>query len=197
MTMNPFASRTARTVLLIVQFALLPAIARAQTPAPDGLVNLLPTLILQEIRLPEPLTPGFSHSAHFSPLTTGELQNPAVGIVNGFNSLLTLQLSTFPLGSSAGGFTYAFDPALGTFKRSTTSFGPSFAERATTIGHRRVSGGFAYQHTRYNRFEGQSLDDGSIKFYLRHRECCATAVPPATGNVEEPNGTRLNPFFEG
>lgn len=41
------------------------------------------------------------------------------------------------------------------------------------------------------------LDNGSITFYLRHLECCSAAVPPATGTVQEPNGTRLNPFFEG
>src|SRR5688572_31993176 len=185
--------------LLVFALALVPGAAHAQQPAPapsqGGLVDLLPTLILREIRLPEPPT-GFSHSAHFSPLTTGELTNPVVGIVNGFNTLMTLQLSTVPLGSGAGGFTYSFDPTLGTFKRSTSSFGPSFAERATTIGRRRVSAGFTYQHTRYNRFEGESLDDGSIKFYLRHRECCTTAVPPATGTIEQPDGSRLNPFFE-
>ena len=185
---------------LFVLLALVPATARAQQTAAtvptEGLVGLLPNLILRDIRLPEPPT-GFSHSAHFSPITTGELTNPAVGIVNGFNTLMTLQLSTFPLGSGAGGFTYSFDPALGTFKRSTSSFGPSFAERANTVGRRRFSGGMTFQHTRYDSLEGQSLDDGSIKFYLRHRECCQTATPPATGNVEVPNGTRLNPFFEG
>src|SRR5688500_14304099 len=139
--------------LLVVTALLMPAPARAQqasAPPSEGLVGLLPTLILRDIRLPEPPT-GFSHSAHFSPFVTGDLDNPAVAIVNGFNTLMTLQLSTFPLGSGAGGFTYSFDPALGTFRRSTSSFGPSFAERATTIGRRRFSGGFTYQYTRYDR----------------------------------------------
>jgi hypothetical protein len=185
---------------LFLALAFVPATAFAQQTPPatpsEGLVSLLPTLILRDIKLPEPPT-GFSHSAHFSPITTGDLTNPAVAIVNGFNTLMTLQLSTFPLGSGAGGFTYSFDPTLGTFKRSTSSFGPSFAERATTVGRRRFGAGMTYQHTRYNRLEGQSLEDGSIKFYLRHRECCQSATPPATGTVETPNGTRLNPFFEG
>jgi Putative MetA-pathway of phenol degradation len=188
------------SLLFVCAVVFFPVAARAQQPAPpasDGLVTLLPNLILREVRLPEPLTPGFSHSAHFSPLTTGELDNPAVSLVNSFTTLMTSQLSTFPLGSGAGGFTYRFDPAVGTFQRSTSSFGPYFAERSTTIGRGRMSGGFTYQHTRYNRFEGLPLDDGSIKFYLRHRECCTAAVPPATATVEEPNGTRLNPFFEG
>src|SRR3546814_8349760 len=44
-----------------------------------------------------------------------------------------------------------------------------FGERALTIGRRKLSAGFNYQRTSYDRFEGQNLDDGSIKFYLRHR----------------------------
>jgi hypothetical protein len=186
-------ARVRRLILVAVAVALLPAAARAQQPPPaanEALVSLLPTLILREIRLPEP-PPGFlSHSAHFQPLVTGDVDNPAFGIVNGFNTLMTLQLSTFPLGSGAGGFTYSFDPAVGTFSRTTSSFGPSFAERATTIGRRKFSAGFTYQHTSYNRFEGQPLEDGSIKIYLRHLECCS-------GTVAQPNGTRLDPFFEG
>ena len=39
------------------------------------------------------------------------------------NNQLALQLSTFPLASSAGGFTYRFDPGLGVFTRATDSFG--------------------------------------------------------------------------
>ena len=64
-----------------------------------------------------PPASGFSHRAHFSPFTTTEFTNPAVAIVQSFNNLTLAQLSTFPLGSSTGGFTYTFDPALGTFRR--------------------------------------------------------------------------------
>ena len=89
---------------------------------------------------------------------------------------MVVQLSTAPIGSSSGGFSYAFDPTLGTFRRASSSFGPLFAERAATIGRGRFSAGFNYQHSSYDRFEGSNLDDGSIKFYLRHQECCTTAV---------------------
>jgi len=174
--------------------------AVAQTESSPTLSALLPELILREIKLPTPTTTGLSHSAHFSPFTVAELANPAVEVVSGFNKLMVLQLSTFPIGSSSGGFSYAFDPTLGTFRRSSTSFGPLFAERAATIGRGRVSAGFNYQHSSYDRFEGSNLDDGSIKFYLRHQECCTTGgapVPPFFGVVEQPDGTLLNPFFEG
>ena len=81
--------------------------ARAQPP--PNLADLLPDLILRDITLPRPIT-GFSHVAHFSPLEGNELDNPAVGIVRSFNKLMMVQLSTFPLGSSAGGFTSAGRP---------------------------------------------------------------------------------------
>jgi len=185
---------------LLALVLAVPAAAHAQTP-PAGLARLLPELILREITLPTPTTPGLSHAAHFSPLNPeGSADNPAVDIVSGFNALLIGQLASLPLGTSAGGFTYAFDPALGTFSRTSRSFGPSFAERAATIGKQRMSAGFSYQHTSYSRFEGQPLDDGSIRFYLHHEECCTVGgppVPPFFGVVTNPDGSRLTPFFEG
>ncbi len=180
--------RRVRTLIGIAVIVLAGARgAAAQAPNESSLSALLTELILRDITLPTPQAAGLSHSAHFSPFTAGELTNPAVSIVEGFNKQLLVQLSTFPIGSSAGGFSYQFDPALGTFKRASTSFGPLFAERAQTIGRGRLSGGFNYQHTRYDTFEGVNLDDGSIKFYLRHQECCTTGgnpVPPFFGVVE-------------
>jgi hypothetical protein len=184
--------------VVCVLTAAAPAVA--QTESSSNLSSLLPELILREIRLPTPSTPGLSHSAHFSPFTVADNENPAVAIVDAFNKLMVVQLSTFPIGSSSGGFSYAYDPTLGTFRRSTSSFGPLFAERAATLGRGRMSAGFNYQHAGYSKFEGSNLDDGSIKFYLRHQECCTTAGPPDPpffGVVEQPNGTLLNPFFEG
>jgi hypothetical protein len=113
-------------------------------------------------------------------------------------SQLATQFSTFPLGSSSGGITYVFDESVGTFRRSSSSFGPLFAERALTIGRRKFSAGFNYQHTSYQTFEGQDLDDGSIKFYLRHNDCCTgSPTPIPTELFLSPNGTRLSPPFEG
>ena len=40
------------------------------------------------------------------------------------NRALLTMLSTYPLGSPSGGFTYTIDPALGTLTRSSDSFGP-------------------------------------------------------------------------
>jgi len=188
-----------RATIAAMMLAVLagPRAAHAQA---TGLAGLLPDLILREITLPAPTQPGLSHAVHFSPLQQGDVENPAVNIVENFNGLLIGQLASLPIGSSAGGFTFAFDPTLGTFRRTSPSFGPTFAERAATIGRGRVSAGFNYQHSSYSRFEGEQLDDGSITFYLRHQECCSVGgapVPPFFGVLEQPNGTRLSPFFEG
>ena len=180
----------------------------AAQDAPPNLAELLPDLILREITLPRPVTAGLSHVAHFSPIDAEDLDNPAVGIVRSFNTLMLMQLSTFPLGSPAGGFTYTFDETLGTFRRTTPSFGPVFAERAVTMGRNRFNAGFSYQHTAYRSFEGQNLNDGSIKFYLRHEECCSSGTGGGTGGggggsgggggpVVTPNDTRFDPPFEG
>src|SRR5262245_10684896 len=126
------------------------------------LAQVLPNLILREIVIQSPAS-GISHVAHFSPLEAHDLNNPVVGIVQGFNTQIATQFSTFPLGSSSGGMTYVFDDSLGTFRRSSMSFGPMFAERALTIGRHKLNAGINYQHTPYATFEGQDLRNGSIK----------------------------------
>jgi hypothetical protein len=177
----------------ILSLPLMPTTARAQDVP---LAQLLPAVILRDYIL-QPPPAGISHVAHFSPLTI-EPNNPVVGIVQGFNTQMATQLATFPLGSSTGGLTYVFDESVGTFQRGSTNFGPLFAERALTIGRRKLSAGFNYQRKSYDTFEGQNLDDGSIKFYLRHQDCCGFVDPTtSTGFMVRPDGSRLNPPFEG
>ena len=205
--MRPCRSLVPVVICLALTVLAVPA-AQAQTSGPPRLSELLPDLILRGITLPRAAGSELSHEAHFSPADSSELNNPAVGIVTNFNKSMIAQLSTFPLGSSSGGFTYAFDESLGTFRRASNSFGPAFAERATTIGRRKLTAGITYQHTPYRTFEGQRLDDGSIKFYLRHQECCSpgpggggggggSGGGSGSGPTVQPNGTRLSPPFEG
>jgi hypothetical protein len=198
-------------VLAAVGLAILglPLTPRSALAQDVPLAHVLPELILREIILDSPPLPpgapgrlpgGATHTAHFSPIEANELNNPVVGIVQGFNTQMATQFSTFPLGSSSGGMTYVFDETVGTFRRGSSSFGPSFAERALTIGRRKLSAGFNYQRTSYDTFEGQGLDDGSIKFYLRHQDCCTFNLLPEAPFSEfflQPNGTRLTVPFEG
>lgn len=76
-----------------------------------------------------------------------------------FGTALVGQLVSVPLPSPAGGFTFEFDSSLGVFERTTESFGPVLADRADTIGARRISVGFAYQRYTFDTFEGLDLDN--------------------------------------
>jgi hypothetical protein len=83
-----------------------------------------------------------------------------------FSTALVGQLVSLPLPSPASGFTYQFDASLGVFQRTTQSFGPILAERAETIGARRVAIGFAYQRFSFDTVEG--LDLGHIPAVFTH-----------------------------
>ncbi len=177
-----------------VRFALAaavwftPALAFAQS---TPLAFILPELLGNTITLaPSNLPDQPNHVAHFRP---GVDQLLVPSQVN--QALLTL-LSTYPIATPSGGFTYTVDPALGTLMRSSESFGPSFAERALTAGRGKVSVGFGYQHAAYDTFEGLDLrrrgSDG-ITFYIPHSDCCSRG----TAQASEPDGSRLSPPFEG
>jgi hypothetical protein len=154
-----------RAAGLILAILSLPAAASAQgTP----LASILPELLGNTITLlPSNLPDQPNHVAHFQP---GRDQIQAPAQMN--RALLTL-LSTYPLGSPSGGFTYTFDPALGTLTRSSNSFGPSFAERALTTGRGKSSIGFGYQHAAYDTFEGLNLRQDGVTFYVQHTDCCS------------------------
>lgn len=74
-------------------------------------------------------------------------------------SLASLEVSTAPLGTSTGGFTFTFDPTIRAFTRSASSFGPSFAERSLTTGKGKISAGFNWLHAGYDSFNEQRLDN--------------------------------------
>ena len=154
------AKRILTVAVLSVLGLFAPSTAHAQLVP---LSELLVDLIQSDIFLAPP-PPGFqSHATHFVPGVDQELA-PAL-----FNQQLIAQIGTFPLGSPSGGFSYTFDSSTGTFQRATESFGPAFAERALTIGRNRFSVGANFQYSKYNRYEGADLDNGEIKFYLRHQ----------------------------
>ena len=155
------------------------AIAVLTTPLPlraqssgDGLATLVPDLILLGIQLPGANDPGRPHAGHFTlgnPTFGGsqaasQPDIPAIQAVAAFGDRLKTQFANFPLGSSTGGFTFSFDERSGLYTRNTESFGPAFTERAATIGRQKFSLGFNYQHTSFDTFGGEDLQDGSIKF---------------------------------
>lgn len=106
---------------------------------PNGLI------VNSEAVLPD----GSTHSAHFNSAFQSNFTQ--------FNIALASQLTSLPLPSPASGFTYSFDPATGTFTRSTQSFGPILAERAETIGRGRLSFGYNFQYFSFDTVEGVDL----------------------------------------
>ena len=142
-------------------------------PATADLATFLPDLIGSSIILDNPF-----HEAHFqaSGLEAGE----------SFSRNLVEQLSSVPLASSAGGFTYTLDPALGTLTRTTGTFGPVFTERAQTIGKGKWNLGLNYLQASYDKIDDLDLQGGRLLFQAGHEDCCTPigGTPPA-------------PFFEG
>ncbi len=176
-------------VLVLAGWSVLfPAVAQAH----DLLSELLLKVLLSDIVLAPPTAGaggggggggggGFqSHEAHFRPiLNTGEVasgfQVNQLEVPLTINSIIAAQLATIPLGSSSGGFSYTFNPSLGTFTRQSSTFGSAFAERALTAGRGRFNIGFNFQRATYDTLEGADLENGDVRVYLVHQDCCAPA----------------------
>jgi hypothetical protein len=156
--------------------------AAAQTTSPAGsLSDLLPKMLTSGVTLAPPDVPGVqSHSAHFLPAP----DDPIFALTSQFNNALVASLAAFPVGSSSGGFVFEGDPALGDFRPASRSFGPTFAERALTSGKGNFNFGVTFQSASFDTFESKGLDDGSIKFFIHHTDCCGT------------HGDGPDPFFE-
>jgi len=88
------------------------------------------------------------------------------GIASQIIYLAGNQLSSFPLGSPSGGFTWNLDTSLGTSTRASNSFGPIFAERPLTIGRKKLNVGANYQHVSFDHLNGRSLRNGEIVGYF-------------------------------
>ena len=74
-------------------------------------------------------------------------------------SLMLGETTTFPTGTSAGGFTWTFDDTLHVPVRRNRSFGPMFAERPFTTGKGKLNVGAAFQHTTFSSVGGRPFTD--------------------------------------
>jgi hypothetical protein len=175
--------------LLIFAFLLLiaPVQAHAQGVSGNlaGMVKNLFDRVTPNATTPNPanLAANIDHSSHF--FLGGENLRAAT---RELNAALAMQLATFPLASSSGGFTYSINDS-GDVVPTSTTFGPSFAERAVTIGRNKFNFGYTYQQTSYDSFEGADLGSGDLGFVSQHNNCC-----PAPGVPGE--RTDFNPAFE-
>jgi hypothetical protein len=166
-----------------VWWSVVAGLAGLAIPAPPAtaadLSDLIPNLFDQEIFLKPPGPGQFDHSTHFLD-QSNRLRTTGAAV----NSALTSQLSTFPLPSTSGGFTYSYDPAVGGFTRTSDSFGPLFTERAYTIGKHKWNAGISYLTTSYDKIDDLDLGGGDLVFHLLH------------GDTNQ-DATRTNFFFEG
>src|SRR5688500_3688024 len=153
------------TVLSVVTVVLLPSMVFAQERLPVGREVPLSRVIFELYRLE--IQENIDILAAADPRRRAALEEAGIGDLADallIAQALSTQLSTFPLGSSAGGFAWTFDPGAGAFTRSSASFGPTFAERALTVGRGKLNFGVNYQRTTYDDFEGLSLRDREIRF---------------------------------
>lgn len=164
-----------RRILLALTLITLPSALVGQTL---NLRDLLTASLRDGIRLAPPAT-GFSHEAHF----IGD-DSPQFLALQQFTLQLATQVSSYPLPSSAGGFTYEYDPALGVFNRASESFGPIYAERANTIGKGKFNLGFGSSHVSFDKFDELSLREGDTRLVFTHID---------VNNDDD----LLKPFFEG
>ncbi len=152
------------------RFALLaPLMAILFSPhlAAQGfnLRDLLTQFLREGITLAPPDPGKVPHVAHFI-----GADSPQFLALQQFSAELANQLSSFPLASSAGGFTYRFDPALGIFTRTSDSFGPIYTERADTIGKGKFNLGVNYSHFTFDHLNELALRDGDVQLVFTHQD---------------------------
>jgi hypothetical protein len=88
----------------------------------------------------------------------------AISTRDTISTFLRSELTTLPVTSSASGFTYRIDPALGGVPvRSTGTFGSFFTERSLTIGRLQFSLAATYQGVSFDEIDGRSLRDGTLR----------------------------------
>ena len=124
---------------------------------------------------------GTNHAAHFNSAFQSEFRL--------MNVALTSQLATVPLPSPASGFTYQFDPATGTFVRTTRSFGPILADRGETIGKNKIAFGYTYQFFSFDHLDGIPLVECAGGIHARQ--------PPARRRSSRRRGDREHHRSDG
>src|SRR5215475_12440286 len=93
---------------------------------------------------------------------TARDRNAAQATADTIGRALRANLATLPAPSTSGAFLYRLNPELGTVERTTQTFGPTFVERAQTVGRNQVSFGLAFQYLRFDSLDGKNLRDGSL-----------------------------------
>jgi len=75
---------------------------------------------------------------------------------------LLIELTTLPLATSSGAFTYRLNPTLGTLDRLAQSFGPFLVDRAVTTGRGQISVASMFRYAPITTLDGRDLRDGTL-----------------------------------
>jgi hypothetical protein len=152
-------------VVALSALLVLPARAAAQNQDRHPVSEILPRLYLDTINAEfGAFLAIFGAFADEDRLR--ESRDQRLNIVYHVIDLAGNQLSSFPLGSGSGGFTWTFDTVSAAFTRASDSFGPVFAERPLTVGRRRLNVGANYQRVTFDHLDRRRLRGGDVIGYF-------------------------------
>src|SRR6476659_1674247 len=120
--------------------------------------------------LPALVLAGSAHGRHFIP--SAEAGNAA--IISFLGSAIGANVSNIPISATTSGVTYSFEG--GAPVRTNVSSGPIFAERAQTLGRRRMLIGANVSSIRFSTLRGVPIN--SLDFNFTHQD----TDPPGEGN---------------
>jgi hypothetical protein len=136
------------------------------------LVDLIPGLYGGDgITLAPPAGNFPSHETHFN-VSAGS-------VIYQLNKEIAGEVRPIQVNPSPGGITYEFDPERGTYMRTTHSLGPIVADRPQTLGKGKFSLGFAFTYFKYDKFEGDNLNN--IKATAVHIDTPSDGQLPSPG----------------
>jgi hypothetical protein len=124
-----------------------------------------------------PLTATEFHEVHF--------QASSINSFGPINAEIGVQLSQVPLASPVSGFIFANG-----VMQEATSFGPVLADRAETLGRRRIFVGASYEYFDFDKADGVNLKSfGAVFNHEQEPTICAT-IPSTPCLGGEPIYTR-------
>jgi hypothetical protein len=118
---------------------------------------------------------SIGHNAHFAEDSLQAFDSLSSGISSGVNLA--------NLGSSTASFT--FDSQQAVFVRSTESLGPTYAERAETIGKGKLNIAWTYTRLDYKKYRGSNLDNLHLVF--PHEDLCSNGVGETNCSTPQPS----------
>ena len=130
-----------------------------------------------------PVVPHYAHFIGAAQTTLNQTLSTAIAT----------QLAILPIISPSSGFTYKYSSEAGAFVRSTTSFGPIYAERAETVGRGTIAFGVSYQRFRFSSIDG--IDIHKLPAVFSHIENTGPSGAPETYEadvIQTTNNVSLN-----